>query len=189
MPASYYRLLLAFAASLSLLLGACTAQKITQPDAAAAELPQPVEQDASALPEGSMDTESNIWTLIGIAKKPRKDPGPVTGRGVSPVLWQAALDTLSFADMESSDPMAGLAMTKWYSPKGKPDERLRVAAFVKARALRSDSLVVTVERQVRSPNGQWQDSPVAADVANNLENDILERARQIHIARLRQEEK
>jgi hypothetical protein len=187
MPASYYRLLVAFVASLSLLLGACSATRTVQSDATLAELPQPAQQQASALPEGSMDTESTIWTLLGIAKKPSKTPGPETGPGVSPVVWQAVLDTLSFTDMESLDPKAGLAMTKWYSPKGKPDERFRVTAFVKARALRSDSLVVTIERQTRTATG-WQDAPVATDVADNLENDILERARQIHIARIREQQ-
>jgi hypothetical protein len=131
-----------------------------------------------------MDTESTIWTLLGIAKKPQV-LGPDTGPGVSPVLWQAVLDTLNFAELDSLDPVAGLAVTKWYTPKSKPDERFRITAFVKARALRSDSIIVTVERQTRSATGQWQDGTVDSGVVNNLENDILERARQIHIARIR----
>jgi hypothetical protein len=187
MSAPYYRLLVAFAASLSLLLGGCTATRTVQPDAAAAELPRPEQQEASAAaPE--VDTESTIWTLLGIAKKPQQTPGPVTGPGVSPILWQATLDTLNFVEMDSVDPVAGLAVTQWYSPKGKPDERIRVTAFIKARALRSDSITLTVERQTRSPDGQWKDATVAEDVADNLENDILERARQIHIARIRAEQ-
>jgi hypothetical protein len=181
---TYYRAPAALAASLSLLLGACTATKTTQADAVAAQLPQPV-QEASANPDGEMNTETTIWQLVGIAKKPEKIPGPETGPGVSPVLWQATLDTLHFADFESQDPTAGLIVTKWYSPRGRPNERLRITAFVKARALRSDSIVVTVERQTRSATGQWEDSTISADVANNLENDILEQARQIHIARIR----
>ena len=189
MPAVYYRLVIAIAASLSLLpLGACTATKTAQADAAAAQLPQPEEQQASADSEGAMDTETTIWQIIGIAKKPTAIPGPQTGPGVSPVLWQATLDTLNFADFDSQDPVAGLIVTKWYTPKNKPNERLRITAFIKARALRSDSIVVTVERQTRGANGQWQDATIAADVANNLENDILEQARQVHIARIREEQ-
>ena len=84
--------------------------------------------------------------------------------------------------------MAGLAKTKWYSPKGKPDERFRITAFIKTRALRSDSLILSIERQTRSANGQWQDATIGTDVADNLENDILERARQIHIARIREQQ-
>jgi len=187
MPAPYYRLLVAFAASLSLLVSGCIATKTTQSDASVAELPKPVQQEA-ALPEGEMDTESTIWTLLGIAKKPHTDLGPETGPGVSPVLWQAALDTLNFAGMDSLDPQAGLMVTNWYSPKGKSDERLRITGFIKSRALRSDSIVVTVERQTRSAGGKWEDGSVASSVADNLENDILERAREIHIARIRAEQ-
>jgi len=188
MPASYYRPLVAFAASLSLLLGGCTATKTTQSDAAAAELPQPEQQQASAAPAGEEDTEGNIWTFLHIAKKPQAELGPQTGPGVSPVLWQAALDTLSFAGMDSLDPIAGLAVTNWYLPRGKTDERMRITAFIKSRALRSDSIVVTVERQTHDPSGQWKDAPIDEAVVDSLENDILQRARQIHIARIRAEQ-
>jgi Domain of unknown function (DUF3576) len=185
MPAPHHRLLVVSAISLPLLVGACQATRTTQSDATFAELPQAATQEASALPEGTMDTESTIWNLLGIAKKPQKLAGPETGPGVSPVLWQAAIDTLSFAKMDSTDPVAGLAVTEWYAPKSKPNERVRITVFIKARALRSDSIAVTVERQTRAGSG-WQDAPIAADVADNLENDILERARQIHIARIRE---
>jgi uncharacterized protein DUF3576 len=181
MPVCYYRPLPALAASLLLLAG-CTATRVTQQDATVANLPQ-ANQQASADDNG-MDTEGTIWTLLGIAKKPHHEPGPQTGEGVSPELWQATIDTLSFASMDSLDPRTGLAVTDWYSPKGKPDERIRVTAFIKARALRSDSIAVTVERQTRT-DGQWQDAPVAQKVVEDLEYDILQRAREVHIARLR----
>jgi uncharacterized protein DUF3576 len=185
MPVPYHRLLLVLLISGVMPLAGCTATRTTQPDAAVAELPQPAKQEASAA--GEMDTESSLWNLLGIVKKPPPQLGTKTGPGVSPVLWQAALDTLNFVETDSQDPMAGLVVTKWYVPRGKPDQRLRITVFVKARALRSDSVVVTVERQARGPSG-WQDAPVAAEVGSNLENDILERARQIHIARLRQQQ-
>jgi uncharacterized protein DUF3576 len=180
MPVRYYRLLPPLAASL-LLLSGCIATRVTQPDETAAQLPQ-ANQQAST--DDGMDTEGTIWTLLGIAKKPRTDFGTHTGPGVSPELWQATIDTLSFTPMDSLDPQTGLAITDWYSPKDKPDERLRVTAFIKSRALRSDSIVVTVERQTRN-GAQWQDAPVAEKLVEDLENAILQRAREVHIARLR----
>ena len=187
MPALHYRSLAVVAASFSLLAAGltagCTATRTAQDDAVGANLPRQV-QEASTDPDG-MDTESTIWTLLGIAQKPHKEVGPRTGADVSGVLWQATLDTLNFVTMDSLDPMAGLAVSNWYTPKNKPEERMRVTAFIKARALRSDSIVVTVERQTRTANGQWQDAPIDRSVAADLENSILQRARQIHIARIR----
>jgi hypothetical protein len=81
--------------------------------------------------------------------------------------------------------MTGLLVTDWYSPQGKPNERLRVSGFVLSRALRSTSLAVTVEREARSPVGGWREAPVARDVVTGLENAILQRARQIHAERYR----
>jgi hypothetical protein len=187
MPALYYRLLPAFAASLLLLAGCNTPVRETQADANVAELPQTNQQASAA--DDPMNTEATIWTVLGLAKKPsQKQFGPETGPQVSPELWQATLDTLNFVKVDSLDPQSGLLVTDWYTPKDRPNDRMRVTAFVKARALRSDSIAVTIERQTRSPAGQWQDDTVAQQAVRDLENDILQRAREVHIARLRLEQ-
>jgi hypothetical protein len=183
MPARYYRLLGILAASVSLQLGACSWLHKSDPAAAAAAPPA---QQASVAPEDEMDTESTLWTMLGIVPKASVlKESEKTGRDVSPVLWQATQDSLSFVPIDSQDAMTGLIVTNWYSPKAKPNVRLRVTAFIKSRALRSDSLAVTIERQERSTNGQWQEASVARQVVEDLENDILQRARQIHAERLR----
>jgi hypothetical protein len=190
MPVLYYRPLSVFVASLSLLLlAACgPAVRETQADAAAADLPQN-NQQASANDDGGMDTETSLLTILGLQKKPSKQLwGPKTGTDVSPELWQAALDTLNFVKMDSEDPQAGLIVTNWYSPKDKPDERMRVTVFIKSRALRSDSMVVTIDRQTRSPGAEWADATVSQKTVDDLDNDILQRAREVHIARLRLEQ-
>jgi len=135
-------------------------------------------------PSGEDDTDETLWSWIGLAKRPaQRQIGPHTGAAVSPELWQATLDTLHFAGISADDPMTGVLATKWYSPPNKPDERLRVSVFVLSRALRSDSVAVTVERQVRAPDGQWQKTPVAREVVDGIDNAILLRAQQIHAAR------
>ena len=65
-------------------------------------------QQASTAEPSEMDTEASIWTVLHLAKKESQhDPGPQTGATVSPILWQAALDTLSFVKFVSEDPVAG----------------------------------------------------------------------------------
>jgi Domain of unknown function (DUF3576) len=184
MSRRHYRLLLGVAASLSLLTAGCGSNR---PEAAA----DPVTGKMPASPAAQrksdeLDTQATLWTVLGLAKSPSEvDVGPQTGNSVSPILWQATLDTLHFAGVSAEDPMTGLYMTKWYSPPGTGAERLRVSVFVLSRALRSDSVAVTVERQVQSPAGQWQDTPIARDVVTGIENAILLRARQIHAERYR----
>jgi hypothetical protein len=174
MPSAYYRLSPALVASLSLMLVACAHDPSQM--AAIAGPPKPgVERRADP-----MDTGATIWTLLGIAKKrPPPNSGPHLGGTVSPVLWKATLDTLDFVKIASEDPLTGVLATEWYSPKNKPDERFKVAVYILSRALLSSSLVVRVQRQTRSPQGQWADAPVDEKVNADLEAAILDQARRI----------
>jgi hypothetical protein len=181
----YYRLLAAFAASVSLLLAGCGGG---HDDAAAPAAAQPgAAPPGAAKAPDEIDTESTIWTMLGLAKKPSQvAQGPHTGPQVSPVLWQAAHDALDFVKITSEDPETGVLETDWYSPPGKPNERMRVAVFILARALRSTSVAVTIDRQERSgTTGPWQPSSVTRETVADLETAILLRARQIHAERYR----
>jgi hypothetical protein len=180
MSIAYYRLPSTLLASLSLLLAACAHEPSQE-----AALPSP--QKPVAHKATGIDTDATIWTLLGLAKKrPPPASGPRLGSTVSPVLWQAAHDTLDFVPIASEDPLTGVLATEWYSPKDKPDERFKIAVYVLSRALQSSSLAVRVQRQTKSPEGRWVDAPVGRKIDVELENAILDRARQIwhaHIVR------
>ena len=193
MSARYYGRLLGLAASLSLPLAGCglelkrewPAQAPQASTSAAATLPASAAPTRVASAAERDDTDMTLWTVLGLAKRDaERNQGPQTGTTVSPVLWQAALETLQFAGTDSEDPMTGVVVTKWYSPPGKPNERLRVSVFILSRALRSDSVAVTVERQ-EGAGGAWRDAPVAQEVVTGIENAVLQRARQIHAERYR----
>jgi Domain of unknown function (DUF3576) len=176
MSITHYRLSAAFAASLSLTLAACATPQSSEQSQPAA----PNAQQASTSAPSEIDTEATIWTILGFAKKEsERHQGPQTGSTVSPILWQAALDTLDFAKLASEDPLAGSMVTDWYSPAGKPNERYKVNVFILARSLRSDALAVTVTRQARLGDGNWLETTIARQVETDLENAILNRARQL----------
>jgi hypothetical protein len=174
---SHYRASAALAASLSLALAACAA---SQPAEQGGQPSATETQKAASSEPEEIDTEATIFTVLGLAKKgSAKDPGPQTGRTVSPILWQAAHDTLDFVKYASEDPLTGSIVTDWYSPPGNPNVRYRVNVFILSRALHSDSLTVTVDRQQLSANGQWTETTIAKQVETDLENAILTRARQL----------
>ncbi len=208
MPAVHYRFLSLLGASLSL-LAACSLQPVTYSltekaappaaglvpaaqgtapaaaaNAAAAGLrdtsQHPAIKTAAADKPDDIDTEATIWTVLGFAKKPSYHaPGPRTGNTVSPILWQAALDTLSFVKFSTEDPLTGELVTEWYSPKGKPDERFKIDVFVLARTVRSDAVAVTIQRQERTATGEWKETTIARQVEDDLETAILRRAGQL----------
>ena len=175
MSVAHYRLPVALAASLSLAVAACDTDQASEPPPEAAS-----PQQASTTGSKEIDTESSIWTLLGLAKKEsERRVGPQTGSTVSPILWQATLDTLDFVKFASEDPIAGSLVTDWYSPQGKPNERFRINVFILARSLRSDALAVTVTRQARMGDGNWLETTIARQVETDLETAILNRARQL----------
>ncbi len=100
---------------------------------------------------------------------------------VNGYLWRAALDTITFMPINSADPYGGVIVTDWYSPPETPQERLKVNILVQGEALRSNGVKVSIFRQKRGADG-WTDAPVDANTAIDLENVILERARDMRQA-------
>lgn len=100
------------------------------------------------------------------------------GIGVNAFLWRATLDTLSFMPLASADPFGGVVITDWYQPPGAGNERFRATAYILGRTLRSDGVRVVVFRQ-ELRQGNWVDASVSASTATELEDQVLNRAREL----------
>jgi len=188
----------ALAAGLALLTAGCDMQvnsPFERQPAAAAPAPVPAPgppQTASATPQrasagpqrSEMNTSATIFTVLGLAdEEPETPNGPQFGAKVSPTLWQAVHDVLNFVAVGAEDPLTGVIVTDWYSPPQKANERMRISVYILSRALRSDSISITIEREERGSSGGWTPSTVARDVVENLENTILMRARHLRAER------
>lgn len=101
---------------------------------------------------------------------------------VNRFLWRASLDTLAFLPLNSTDPFTGVIATDWAASPDAPNERFKVAAYVKSPALTPSSLQVALFREIRDPAGAWVTAPVSGATARQLEDAILVRARQLKIA-------
>jgi hypothetical protein len=102
----------------------------------------------------------------------------VTTIGVNSYLWQASLDTLSFAALSQADANGGVIVTDWYANPASPDDRVKVTVTILDQDLRADALRVAASRQTLQ-NGQWITAPVAAATVQRLEEIILTRARDL----------
>ena len=105
-------------------------------------------------------------------------PSRVTTIGVNGYLWQAALDTVSFAPLLQADANSGVIITDWYANPQAPGERVKLTVTVLDQDLRADALRVAASRQVMQ-NGTWVEAPVTAATVQKLEDIILTRARDI----------
>jgi hypothetical protein len=102
----------------------------------------------------------------------------ITTIGVNSYLWQAALDTLSFAPLAQVDSNGGVIVTDWYTSPSSPNDRVKVTVSILDRDLRADALRVAAARQLLQ-NGQWVEAPVTAATVQKLEEIILTRARDL----------
>ncbi|HYJ30565.1 MAG TPA: DUF3576 domain-containing protein [Allosphingosinicella sp.] len=102
----------------------------------------------------------------------------VTTIGVNAYLWQAALDTLSFAPLAQADSNGGVIVTDWYANPNTPSERVKVTVTILDADLRADALRVAASRQTLQ-GGQWLEAAVTAATVQRLEEIILTRARDL----------
>lgn len=103
--------------------------------------------------------------------------------GANPYLWRASLDTLSTLPVRTADPVGGLIIYDWRTFESAPDERIKATVYILDTRLRADGVNVTVDLQKRV-EGEWVDADISPDTEYQLENRILERARNLKAAEI-----
>lgn len=140
------------------------------------------EEDRRKERVGKLTGEEGISIIGGVADG-EKDAG-TNPLGVNSFLWRGTLDTLAFMPLISADPWGGTIITDWYEDPQAPGERFKVNALILDRSLRADSLKISVFRQQKNPQGQWQDAKVDATMGRKLEDTVLTRARQLRVKQM-----
>jgi len=103
------------------------------------------------------------------------------GVSVNSFLWRASLDTVSFMPLSSADPFGGVIITDWYTPPETPGERFKINIFILDRQLRADGLRVAIFKE-QTAAGRWTPAALDQQTAINIENRILERARELRVS-------
>ena len=95
-------------------------------------------------------------------------------------LWRASLNVLSIAPLISTDALGGTIITDWYVNENIKDKRIKIASFITSSELRSEGIRVKVHVQ-ELKNSVWSDTYLDNDLAMQIENNILNEARNLRI--------
>ena len=114
------------------------------------------------------------------------NPKDTSGSGVNVngFLWRASLNVLSIAPLISTDALGGTIVTDWYTNKNVKNKRIKITAFITTSELRSEGISVKVHIQ-KFKNGLWSDTYLDTGLANQIENNILNEARNLRFNTLK----
>ena len=103
---------------------------------------------------------------------------------INAFLWRASLNILSIAPLISTDALGGTIISDWYINKNIKNQRFKITVFILSRELRSDGIKVKVHIQ-NFKNNVWSETIADKDLANKIEENILNEARNIRINSLK----
>ena len=98
---------------------------------------------------------------------------------VDNILWNTALDKISFMPLNSVDKLSGTIITEWYNIN--PDQKIKINLFVNNAMIAEDSLAIKVFEEKLVDN-IWVKSERNKDLELKIEKSILETATKLKIA-------
>ena len=126
---------------------------------------------------GLFSKDSSKGVSLSDILDPRSSASSVNVNGY---LWRASLNVLSIAPLISTDALGGTIITDWYVNKNIKNRRIKIMAYIKTSELRSDGISVKVHVQ-KLKNNVWSDTYTDKKLASQIENNILNEARNYRI--------
>ena len=127
---------------------------------------------------GLFSKDTNKGISLSDVLSPRDNSGG--NININAFLWRASLNVLSIAPLISTDALGGVIITDWYSNANIKNKRIKITAFILTSELRSDGIKVKVHTE-NLKNNTWLDVFNDIDLANKIEENILNEARNIRI--------
>ena len=131
---------------------------------------------------GLFSKDANKGISLDTVLNPQNNDG--ISVNVNGYLWRASLDVLSIAPLVSTDALGGTIITDWYINKNIVNQRIKITAFIKTSELRSDGIEIKVHLQEKK-NGNWFDTVRNINLETQIENQILNEARNLRINSLK----
>lgn len=97
------------------------------------------------------------------------------------IIWNVALEKISFMPLQSSDQMSGVITTEWYQIGDDLNNRIKLVVYVKSTEIDESSLDVKVFKEVFD-GSKWNASNQSSELALKIKKSILDTARELYIA-------
>ena len=89
-------------------------------------------------------------------------------------MWKAALDTLDFMSLASSDYSGGVIITDWYS-EGDPNEAIKITIRFLSNEIRADGMVINLYKRICIDN-VCSTKEIKIDLTFEIKDKILKKA-------------
>tara|TARA_B100000989_G_C19512956_1_gene460094 strand:- start:1480 stop:2004 length:525 start_codon:yes stop_codon:yes gene_type:complete len=99
---------------------------------------------------------------------------------INAYLWRAALETINFMPLNSTDPVGGTIITDWYSTADNQNERCKLNIFITGKSLNTENLKVTSFCQ-KFNNQIWVNKNIDQENNIKIENAILNKAKKLKL--------
>ena len=97
------------------------------------------------------------------------------------IIWNVALEKISFMPIQSSDQQSGVITTEWFQAGGDLNNRVKLVVYVKSDVIESSSVDVRVFKEVFDGD-KWNTAKQNAELAEKIKKSILDSAQELYIA-------
>ena len=121
--------------------------------------------------ERSMEGKSSFMDLLGGSGEKFKEN----------IIYNVALDKISFMPLQSSDQLSGVITTEWFQTSNDLNNRIKLVIYVKDDIIDDSSLEVKVFKETFD-GAKWNVSNQNSELAIKIKKSILDSAQELYIA-------
>ena len=97
------------------------------------------------------------------------------------IIYNVALDKISFMPLQSSDQLSGIITTEWFQTTDDLNNRIKLVIYVKSDIIKDESLEVKGIKETFD-GAKWNVSNQNSELAMKIKKSILDSAQELYIA-------
>tara|TARA_B100001758_G_C18085338_1_gene440465 strand:+ start:147 stop:668 length:522 start_codon:yes stop_codon:yes gene_type:complete len=97
------------------------------------------------------------------------------------IIWNVALEKISFMPIQSSDQQSGVITTEWFQAGDDLNNRIKLVVYVKSDVIEDSSIEVKVFKEVFDGD-KWNTAKQNSELAQKIKKSILDSAQELYIA-------